>query len=159
MAEANAASLQDELHKLEQLYAQGEITETLYRAALVGLGLDAEQIRQTVYNIHIDRAEGTAIGDRSQAGVQPETCPPALDESDALARDLALMSPRPVLIIHSADDAMFPLRHARQMYEAAQGPKELWVVSGLPHVNPIAGNEEEYKKRVIAFLDGAFGDE
>jgi dipeptidyl aminopeptidase/acylaminoacyl peptidase len=72
------------------------------------------------------------------------------------SRDLATMSPRPVLIIHSDADNLFPLHHAEQMYEAAQSPKDLWVVHGLPHVNAIEGNEAEYKERVIAFFDEVF---
>ncbi len=71
-------------------------------------------------------------------------------------RDLAQMSPRPVLVIHSDSDTMFPLRHAQEMYEAAQGDKELWVVSGLPHVNPITGNEAEYYRRIRNFLEAAW---
>jgi fermentation-respiration switch protein FrsA (DUF1100 family) len=71
------------------------------------------------------------------------------------SRDLATMSPRPVLIIHSDADNLFPLYHAQQMYEAARGPKDIWIVHGLPHVNAIEGNKEEYEKRVVAFFDEA----
>ncbi|MBN1937706.1 MAG: alpha/beta fold hydrolase [Anaerolineae bacterium] len=72
------------------------------------------------------------------------------------ARDLAAMSPRPVLIIHSLDDTLFPPHHAEQMYAAAHEPKEIWLVSGLPHVNPISGHEEEYAARMLAFFEMAF---
>jgi fermentation-respiration switch protein FrsA (DUF1100 family) len=72
------------------------------------------------------------------------------------AHDLAAMSPRPVLIIHSADDNLFPLHHAQQLYEAAQEPKVLWVVYGLPHINPITGNEMEYEARIIDFFESVF---
>ncbi len=72
------------------------------------------------------------------------------------ARDLAAMSPRPVLIIHSLDDTLFPPHHAEQMYAAAQKPKDLWLLSGPPHVNPIAGHEEEYAAKMLAFFEMAF---
>lgn len=72
------------------------------------------------------------------------------------SRDLAAMPPRPVFIIHSDSDNLFPLHHAQFMYEAANGPKDMWVVEGLPHINPITGNEAEYKQKIIAFFDAAF---
>lgn len=73
------------------------------------------------------------------------------------ARDLAAMSPRPVLIVHSLDDTLFPPHHAEQMYQAAPEPKEIWLLSGLPHVNAISGHEEEYAARMLAFFEMAFG--
>ncbi len=73
------------------------------------------------------------------------------------ARDLATMPPRPVLIIHSADDGLFPLHHAQEMYEAAQEPKELWIIDRVGgHVNPIGGHEAEYQERILKFFDKAF---
>jgi fermentation-respiration switch protein FrsA (DUF1100 family) len=72
------------------------------------------------------------------------------------AQDLATMSPRPVLIIHSDADNLLPLRHAEDLYEAAAGPKELWVVHGLPHTNAIWGNRKQYERRVLSFLEAAF---
>ena len=71
------------------------------------------------------------------------------------AHDLATMSPRPVLIIHGADDTLFPVQHAYRMYAAAQAPKTLWVVHGVLHVNPIAGHEDEYKEKILAFFEDA----
>jgi fermentation-respiration switch protein FrsA (DUF1100 family) len=70
--------------------------------------------------------------------------------------DLATMPARPVFIVHSADDNVFPAHHAQQMYEAASEPKELWIVEGLPHINPISGNEAAYEEKLLPFLDAAF---
>jgi dipeptidyl aminopeptidase/acylaminoacyl peptidase len=72
------------------------------------------------------------------------------------ARDLATMPARPVLIIHSVDDNLFPPHHAEEMYQAARGTKELWLVPGLPHVNPIDGHQAEYKEKVLTFFENAF---
>jgi hypothetical protein len=66
------------------------------------------------------------------------------------------MAPRPVLIIHSANDNLFPVEHAWTMYEATRGAKDIWIIDGLPHTNPIEQNEAEYKHRVLNFLDGLF---
>jgi dipeptidyl aminopeptidase/acylaminoacyl peptidase len=77
------------------------------------------------------------------------------------ARDLATLYPRPVMIIHGADDPIFPLHHAQTMYAAAHGAKELWIVAGLGHGNPAFGPERaaEYKARVLPFLERAFNEQ
>jgi fermentation-respiration switch protein FrsA (DUF1100 family) len=72
------------------------------------------------------------------------------------ARDLAALSPRPVLIIHGVDDQLFPFYHAQRMYDSAQEPKDLWLIEGLGHANPISGREAEYRERVIGFFERAF---
>ena len=68
------------------------------------------------------------------------------------------MAPRPLLIVHSADDNVFPVHHAKQMYQAAQEPKAIWIVDGVPHVNPISGHETEYETKILAFFETAFAD-
>jgi fermentation-respiration switch protein FrsA (DUF1100 family) len=68
------------------------------------------------------------------------------------------MPARPILIIHNANDPMFPPRHAQEMFEAAQPPKELWLVEGAGHVNPIHGHKAEYKERILGFFRNAFAD-
>jgi dipeptidyl aminopeptidase/acylaminoacyl peptidase len=72
------------------------------------------------------------------------------------ARDLATMTPRPVLIIHSVDDNLFPLHHAETMFQAAQEPKKLWTVTGLGHVNPMVQHEEAYRDEILTFFADAF---
>jgi uncharacterized protein len=43
------------------------------------------------------------------------------------------IAPTPLLVVHGEADSYFPLAHARQLYGAAQEPKELWVVPGMGH--------------------------
>lgn len=74
-------------------------------------------------------------------------------------RDLAMLSPRPVLIIHGRDDQLFPVDHALRMYEAAQEPKELWLIEGLGHASPVIGREAEYREHVVTFFERAFSGE
>jgi fermentation-respiration switch protein FrsA (DUF1100 family) len=71
------------------------------------------------------------------------------------ARDLATMWPRPILIIHGSDDDLFPVSHAYKMYEAAQEPKDIWIIEGLKHDYPIK-YKEAYQKRVLGFFEKAF---
>lgn len=74
--------------------------------------------------------------------------------------DLATMPPRPVMIIHGSDDGLFPARYAQEMYDAAQRPKEMWIVDRTGgHVNPISGHEAEYSERVLKFFEWAFAYE
>jgi fermentation-respiration switch protein FrsA (DUF1100 family) len=75
------------------------------------------------------------------------------------ARDLATLSPRPVLIIHGAADSLFPPDHALKMYGAAKDPKTLWLIEGLGHENPISDHEAEYRERVLTFFEKAFASD
>ncbi|MEM7034518.1 MAG: alpha/beta fold hydrolase [Chloroflexota bacterium] len=73
------------------------------------------------------------------------------------SRDLAKMSPRPVMIIHGTQDHLFVVDHAQQMYDAINGPKSLWIVEGMGHNSPVYEDGLEYRKRVLSFLDWVFG--
>lgn len=73
------------------------------------------------------------------------------------ARDLATIHPRAVMIIHGTEDQLFPIHHAQKMYDAAQEPKALWIIEGLGHSNPAVAHEAEYRTRVVAFFEKAFG--
>ncbi|MFI6711006.1 alpha/beta hydrolase [Nonomuraea sp. NPDC050478] len=53
----------------------------------------------------------------------------------------ALISPTPLLIVHGDADAFFPLDHARQLYEGAREPKELWIEPGYGHAESAATPE------------------
>ncbi len=59
----------------------------------------------------------------------------------------------PVLLICDEADHIIPCRHTRRIFAAASGPKELWVVPRAEHASAIGTAPDEYKKRVIAFLD------
>ena len=72
---------------------------------------------------------------------------------DAIAR----IAPRPVLLIHSADDdnATTPVDGARRLFATAGEPKELWVVPHGGHVGAINAFPDEYRARVLAFFRDA----
>ena len=42
------------------------------------------------------------------------------------------------------------------MYDAAREPKELWLIEGLGHANPVTGREAEYREHVVTFFERAF---
>jgi pimeloyl-ACP methyl ester carboxylesterase len=72
---------------------------------------------------------------------------------DAIAR----VSPRPVLLIHSADDenATTTPDGARRLYEAAAAPKDLWMAPRGGHAGAINAVPDEYRSRVLGFLRAA----
>ena len=55
--------------------------------------------------------------------------PDPLPPSEAAAR----IAPTPLLVVHGDQDLYFPPDHAKQLYEAAAEPKELWIVPGFGH--------------------------
>ena len=66
---------------------------------------------------------------------------------------LRTMPPRPLMIVGGEQDLSIPAAHFRLVYDAASGPKELWVVPEAPHVGAQAARPEEYTNRVIGFFD------
>jgi len=67
------------------------------------------------------------------------------------------ISPRPIFLIHSADDdnATTPVEGARKLFAAAGEPKDLWIAPRGGHVGAINSFPDEYRARVLAFLDSA----
>jgi uncharacterized protein len=64
--------------------------------------------------------------------------------------------PFPVLLICGTRDHRIPCRHAEKIYQAARGPKELWIVEGAQHAAALGHSPAEYESRVIRFLDNSF---
>jgi len=60
--------------------------------------------------------------------------------------------PFSVLLICGTRDTTIPCRHAERIYNAATGPKELWVVEGAQHASAMGVDPAQYERRVIEFL-------
>ncbi|HXA56862.1 MAG TPA: alpha/beta fold hydrolase [Candidatus Acidoferrum sp.] len=58
----------------------------------------------------------------------------------------------PVLLICGTADRTIPCRHARMIFNAAGGPKELWIVQGAQHASAYGQSPAEYQSRVLNFL-------
>ena len=74
---------------------------------------------------------------------------------DARPRDeISRIAPRPVLLIHSADDlnATTPLAGAEQLIAAAGDPKALWIAPRGGHAGALDAQRDEYVRRVTGFL-------
>ena len=60
---------------------------------------------------------------------------------------------KPILLIHdSFDDGVF-IEDAQLLYDAANQPKELWVVEYAKHSSAYDSQPDEYKKKILAFLN------
>ena len=67
-------------------------------------------------------------------------------------RGVARLAPRPWLAIHGQKDAYIGVDIARELFERAGGPKELWIVEGAKHNR---GREKEpvvYADRITSFF-------
>jgi len=75
----------------------------------------------------------------------------------ANTRPLAVIgqiSPRAVMLIHSADDqnATTPLSGEHLLYAAAGQPKEQWIAPSGGHIGALRVHTQEYEQRVLAFF-------
>lgn len=59
----------------------------------------------------------------------------------------------PVLLICGTNDHRIPCRHAEAIYNAAIGPKELWIVQGAGHASALGQAPTEYENRVVSFFE------
>lgn len=64
----------------------------------------------------------------------------------------ASLGDRPLLIIHGDCDSLTDPNSAQRLYDAASGPKELWVVPECGHAYAPVAAPDEYKRRVNEFF-------
>ena len=67
------------------------------------------------------------------------------------AQLLAAARPIPVAIVHGQDDALIPPYHARQLHDAARGPRRLWLIPG-DHNSVI--EDDAVARQVMNFVAG-----
>jgi uncharacterized protein len=58
----------------------------------------------------------------------------------------------PVLIISGGSDQHTTREQTKRLFAAAHEPKELWIVEGAAHVDLHSFGQQEYQKRVAAFM-------
>lgn len=71
-------------------------------------------------------------------------------------REIAKLAPRPILLLHGTNDIVVSPDDARRLYEAAQGPKRLWLIEGAEHVKGSLVDRPAYVRRVQDFFAQAF---
>jgi len=64
------------------------------------------------------------------------------------------ISPRPVLLIHSKNDTLIPIKNSHQLLNAGGSNVKLWETEGVDHVESFTKLTDEYLKKISEFLDG-----
>src|SRR5215469_5124128 len=67
-------------------------------------------------------------------------------------RSIASLAPRPIFIIHGLADSVVSPQDAYLLYEAAQSPKELWLLPGTKHIRAYYTARTTYTERVLQFF-------
>lgn len=62
----------------------------------------------------------------------------------------------PVLIVHSREDELIPIRHGRQLYEAANAPKAFMEIRGM-HYDGFRVSGQDYVDGLARFFDQHLG--
>ena len=62
---------------------------------------------------------------------------------------------RPLLIIAGTNDRSVPIANSQRLFEAASPPREFWLIEGAQHGDYLRTAGEEYRRRVLAFFEGA----
>jgi dipeptidyl aminopeptidase/acylaminoacyl peptidase len=65
------------------------------------------------------------------------------------------ISPRPLLIVHGADDPVVPATDAQENYDAAGSGKELWIIPGAGHGDTVTLKVPGYGARIVSFFEVA----
>jgi fermentation-respiration switch protein FrsA (DUF1100 family) len=60
---------------------------------------------------------------------------------------------RPLLIIQGTLDGTIELHNAHELFDAANDPKEIYIVDGAGHADIYETDPAEYERRVLGFLD------
>jgi uncharacterized protein len=68
-------------------------------------------------------------------------------------REISLISPRPILIIHGGKDSIVDPKDASLLYDAAKEPKELWFLPDANHCGAYFVDRKAYVNKVLDFFD------
>lgn len=73
--------------------------------------------------------------------------------SEASALEQVKKTDKPILFIHGEDDTFVPVEMVYELYEAANGDKELLIVQGAEHANAYDADPVLYEETVTNFLN------
>jgi len=75
----------------------------------------------------------------------------SFQEASALSQ--VKKSKTPILFIHGSKDKFIPVSMVYRLYDAADCPKELYIVEGASHAVSYYVDAENYWKKIFAFID------
>ena len=67
--------------------------------------------------------------------------------------DVRQMGPRAMLFIHGEKDPVVDVSNSIRLYEAAEGPKAIYLVPEAGHGGLMAQGGTEFERQVVSFLD------
>ena len=67
------------------------------------------------------------------------------------------MGCRPILFIHGENDSYIPSWQAQSLYDAARGPKDVWIAPGAKHNQAVDAHPREYARRIVHFVEEHLG--
>jgi len=79
---------------------------------------------------------------------------PSVPEPEAA---IAAFAPRPLLLVSGTADRAVPAEHARRLFAAAGGEKELWLVPGADHGGYARAAPADFPRRVVEFFQRRLG--
>ncbi|WP_047979815.1 alpha/beta hydrolase [Ornithinibacillus contaminans] len=74
---------------------------------------------------------------------------------EASAVEQVKKNTRPLFLIHGDADELVPTEMAYELYDAAGGEKELWIVPNAGHTKAYTVETEEFQQRLQSFIDKA----
>jgi pimeloyl-ACP methyl ester carboxylesterase len=103
----------------------------------------ANRMRELGYPLASAGARAVVIGARLRSGA---ALPSPVD-------GVSRVAPRGLLLIASREDRLIRAEQSVRLYEAANEPKELFIVDGAGHAEAWSTAGAEYEERVLGFLD------
>jgi fermentation-respiration switch protein FrsA (DUF1100 family) len=73
-------------------------------------------------------------------------------------RDIKQLGRRPILLIHGTEDSIVDYHDSEALYNAAPGPKQLWLVPHVDHCGAYFLDRPAYVGRVYSFLEETLGE-
>jgi fermentation-respiration switch protein FrsA (DUF1100 family) len=73
--------------------------------------------------------------------------------------DLARLGSRPALFVHGEQDDTIAVSNSQSMFDAARGPKDLYLIPNAAHTDIVEADPAEYERRVVNFLDTYLADQ
>lgn len=62
----------------------------------------------------------------------------------------------PVFVVAGENDQHTTLADTQRLFAAAREPKTLWLIPGAAHIDYLQATGDDYRHRILAFIDGAF---
>jgi len=115
-------------------------------------------LRDAIFNRIVQRTGGVlaALGEpllSYQSWLRYGVAPGRLAPADAIH-----LYRGPVLVIGGTADLNTPPAETRRLYDAAPGPKELWLLDGVDHASACAVWTDDYRRRLRSFFARALGE-